>query len=123
MNSPGWSANGNSPCVNGPGWAASTLRNGDPAAMRLRRGSSATRSCFAISGKDCCLTSAEHALKCRRLHRRIQMAVSPPLLFALMADPFVNQPLIDAVAGTGGNEAMAEDMIAANLLPFGVGQR
>ena len=51
------------------------------------------------------------------------MAVSPPLFFALMPHPFVDQTLIHAVAGTGGDEAMAEDMKTVNFLPLRTGKR
>ena len=46
------------------------------------------------------------------LGARIKVPVALALLVGLVADPLVNQSLIDALAGTGADETMAQDVEA-----------
>ena len=50
------------------------------------------------------------------------MPVALALLVGLVADPFVDQSLIDALAGTGADETMAQDVEATDHFPRGIGQ-
>jgi hypothetical protein len=53
----------------------------------------------------------------------IEMAVALPLLLGLMADHFIDHPLIHALAGQRRNEAMPQHVITAQHLPLRVGDR
>ncbi len=44
---------------------------------------------------------AEHTLQRLGLDARVEMAIPPPLLVRLMANPFIDQALVDPTAGTG----------------------
>jgi len=46
------------------------------------------------------------------------MAIPAPLFLRLMADDFVDDPLIDTVAGQGRHEAVPEDMVAPDHAPL-----
>jgi hypothetical protein len=51
------------------------------------------------------------------------MPVAFPLLLRLMANPFVDQPLIGPLAGTQRNEAVPETVPAGHDRPPAPGQR
>lgn len=62
--------------------------------------------------------SAEHLTDGLLLLARNQVSISPPNLFGRVADPFVNQSLIDAHRCTVRNERVAEHVPAANVTPL-----
>src|SRR2546423_1619910 len=51
------------------------------------------------------------------------MAVAPSHLLGRVADPFVDESLIDRLARTGGDEAVTRHMPAAKHFPFPVRKR
>lgn len=61
----------------------------------------------------------EHALQHLSLDAWIELAIARPLFVRLMADPLVDQPLIDRPAGACGYEAVSQDVVAADHAPFG----
>lgn len=67
--------------------------------------------------------SVEHAVDGLAHHLGIKVSVSFPLLFGLMAHPFINQTLIYAFACQNRNEAMTKHVKAVQHPSLGTGQR
>jgi hypothetical protein len=56
-------------------------------------------------------------MSARRCTERIEVAVSPPHLLGRVADPFVDEPLVDAAARAESDERMPEDVPAFDDRP------
>src|SRR5262249_44958706 len=65
---------------------------------------------------------SKHGANRLLLRRRVQVPVALALLLGAMPRPFVDEPLIDALAGAGRDEAVAQAVPAGHYLPLAPGQ-